>query len=214
VAVVALLAVQLVRLEALLGGGGNARQREVLARIGTLTGPEDVVYDNSGGYVSRPHAHFYFYTDAYLRGSEAVRLAREIPEALVAKECVLRVDDLRTSGLPLELRSFLDENYQPFDGDIHVWGRRYVITEGQSLEGHFLAIRDDHYFVEPAEALTRGRLFVDGVRVTEPALSLRRGEHVVRYEGAGGHFHLLWLPRDGRRWTPRPGLPSTYSRLF
>jgi hypothetical protein len=214
VAVVALLAVQGLRLEALLDGGGNARQREVLAHIATLTGPEDVAYDNSGGYVSRPHAHFYFYTDAYLRGAIAGTLAREIPEALVASGCVLRVDDLRTSGLPPALRRFLAEHYQPFDGDISLWGQRYEVAEGRPLEGRFLAVREGRYFVEPETVLTRGALFIDGARVTEPEFTLSRGEHAVRYEGPKGPFHLLWLPRDGRRWTPRPGLPPSYSRLF
>ncbi|MCP3139204.1 hypothetical protein [Pyxidicoccus xibeiensis] len=214
VALAGLLAVQAVRLEALLEGGGNARQREVLARIATLTGPEDVVYDNSGGYVSRPHAHFYFYTDAYLRGAEAARLAREIPEALVATGCVLRVDDLRTSGLPPSLRRFLTEHYQPLDGDLSLWGQRYEPPGAGPLEGRFLAVRDGRYFVEPEDVLSRGALFIDGTRVTEPELTLPKGPHAVRYEGPAGAFHLLWLPRDGRRWTPRPGLPPTYSRLF
>ena len=75
-------------------------------------------------------------------------------------------------------------------------------------------MREGRYFVEPAEALERGALFIDAARVTEAELILEKGEHAVRYEGAGGTFHLLWLPRDGQRWTPRPGLPPTYSRLF
>jgi hypothetical protein len=213
-ALAVLLAVQGLRLEALLDGDGNARQREVLARIAMLTGPEDVIYDNSGGYVSRPHAHFYFYTDAYLRGSEAATLASEIPEALVATGCVLRVDDLRTSGLPPTLRRFLSEHYQPYDGDLSLWGQRYDVPGDTPLESRFLAVREGRYFVEPESLLARGALFIDGARVTESEFDLSRGEHSVRYEGPGGRFHLLWLPRDGRRWTPRPGLPPTYSRLF
>ncbi len=213
VALAVLLALQGFRLEALLDGGGNARQREVLARLATLTGPEDVVYDNSGGYVSRPHAHFYFYTDAFLRGAEAGAQAREIPEALLATGCAVRLDDLRTSGLPPSLRRFLDTYYQPYDGDLSLWGQRYAASGGP-LEARFLAVRDGRYFVEPASVLTRGTLFLDGRRVTEPEFPLRQGDHALRYEGPEGVFHLLWLPRDGRRWTPRPGMPPTYSRLF
>ncbi|TQF17823.1 hypothetical protein FJV41_01375 [Myxococcus llanfairpwllgwyngyllgogerychwyrndrobwllllantysiliogogogochensis] len=209
-----LLCLQLWRLEALVDGGGNARQRDVLARIAMLTGPEDVVYDNSGGYVSRPHAHFYFYTDAYLRGSIPDVLAREVPQALVERGCVLRVDDLRTSGLPPSLRGFLDTYYQPYDGDLFLWGQRYDVSPGSALEGRFLAVRDGRYFVEPASMLESGALFVDGARVTEAELTLSRGEHTVRYEGPEGRLHLLWLPRDGQRWVPRPEAKPTYSRLF
>lgn len=210
-----LFAVQAARVESLLDGGGNARQLEVLARIAELTGPEDVVYDNSGGYVSRPHAHFYFYTDAYLRGSLAGLLSTEMPRALVEQGCVLRVDDLRTSGLPLALRRFLDAHYQPYDGDLYLWGQRYrVPTDSGALEDHFLAVRADRYFVQPASTLDTGALFIDGERITTPGFTLSRGEHRVRYEGRAESFQLLWLPRDAKRWTPRPGAPATYSRLF
>ncbi|MCY1033638.1 hypothetical protein OV207_19455 [Corallococcus sp. BB11-1] len=210
-----LFAVQAAHVDALLNGGGNARQREVLARIATLTGPEDVVYDNSGGFVSRPHVHFYFYTDAYLRGSLVDLLSHDMPRALVDQGCVLRVDDLRTSGLPPALRRFLDTHYQPFDGDLFLWGQRYrVSTETGRLEDAFLAVRGDRYFVHPASALDAGALFIDGVRITTPEFDLTRGPHAVRYEGRAEGFQLLWLPRDAKRWTPRPGAPATYSRLL
>ncbi|RKH95241.1 hypothetical protein D7Y04_33570 [Corallococcus sp. AB038B] len=45
-------------------------------------------------------------------------------------------------------------------------------------------------------------------------VALGWGLPVRRYEGRAGAFRVLWLPRDARRWTPRPGAPATYSRLF
>ena len=212
----ALFAVQAAHVDARLDeGGNNARQREVLARIATLTGPEDVVYDNSGGFVSRPHAHFYFYTDAYLRGTLVDLLSHDMPRALVDQGCVLRVDDLRTAGLPLALRRFLDAHYQPFDGDLYLWGQRYRVPSGSgTLDDHFLAVRADRYFVQPASVLDTGALFLDGVRLTTPEFTLSKGRHTLRYEGRAEGFQLLWLPRDAKRWTPRPGAPATYSRLF
>ncbi|WP_141325761.1 hypothetical protein [Myxococcus sp. AB025B] len=130
------------------------------------------------------------------------------------KGCVLRVDDLRTSGLPPGLRGFLDTHYQPYDGDLFLWGQRYDVKNGDRLEDRFLAVRQGRYFVEPASVLETGALFIDGQRVTQAELVLERGEHPVRYEGPAERFHLLWLPRDGRRWTPRPDARPTYSRLF
>jgi hypothetical protein len=214
VAVLAVLAVELRRLEQRLGQDSNARQREVLAQVGTLTAPGDVAYDNSGGYVSRPHAYFYFYTDAYLRGAIAGTLAREVPEALLAQGCVLHLEDLRRPGLPASLKRFLAEHYQPFDGDISLWGQRYKVPPQGLAEARFLAVRADTYFIEPASALEQGTLFLDGVPVTAPVFTLGRGEHTVRYEGQAGAFYLLWRPANGQRWSPRPGLPPTYSRLF
>lgn len=213
-ALLVLLATQALRLEAVLARSDNSQQRAVLERLSRLTGPEDVAYDNSGGYVSRPHAHFYFYTDAYLRKAIPDTLAREVPEALVARGGVLYLADLRSEALPASLKRFLAEHYQPLDGDISLWGQRYSVPEGGSVAGSFLAVRDDRYFVEPAAVLESGSLFIDGVRVRVPVFSLARGAHSVRYEGPVGAFFLLWLPRDGQRWTPRPGLPARYSRLF
>ncbi|SEM28446.1 hypothetical protein SAMN05444354_11488 [Stigmatella aurantiaca] len=213
-ALIALLAVELRRLEQRLGRDSNARQREVLAQVGTLTAPGDVAYDNSGGYVSRPHAYFYFYTDAYLRGAIAGTLAREVPEALLARGCVLHLEDLRKEGLPASLKRFLSEHYQPFDGDISLWGQRYEVPPTGLAEARFLAVRADTYFIEPASALEQGTLFLDGAPVTSPVFTLEKGAHTVRYEGQASAFHVLWLPENGQRWTPRRGLPPTYSRLF
>ncbi|XXF77199.1 hypothetical protein P2318_29725 [Myxococcaceae bacterium GXIMD 01537] len=213
-ALAVLLASQAWRLEQVLSRSGNAGQREVLARVARLTGPGDTAYDNSGGYVARPHAHFYFYTDAYLRQSIPDALAREVPRALVASGCVLYLADLRSEALPAPLKRFLAEHYQPFDGDISLWGQRYEVPGDGKLEGRFLAVRADRYFVEPARALEEGALLIDGVPVREPVFSLSQGEHVVRYAGPARSFQLLWLPRDGQRWTPRPGVPAGFSRLF
>jgi hypothetical protein len=213
-ALLGLLGVHLWRLEERLEGSRNERQREVLARIATLTSPGDAVYDNSGGYVSRPHAYFYFYTDAYLRGAIADTLVKEVPQALLASGCALRVDDLRTEGLPPALRSFLDTHYQPLDGDLFLWGQRYQVPGPHLLESGFLAVRGDRYFIEPASALEQGTLLIDGRRIHEPIFTLSKGEHTVRYEGLASGFSLLWLPRDGQRWTPSPGQLPTYSRLF
>jgi hypothetical protein len=214
VAVGALLGGALRRLELRLEQAPNTRQREVLARIGTLTAPDDVAYDNSGGYVSRPHAYFYFYTDAYLRGAIGGTLAREVPEALLARGCVLHLEDLRKQGLPASLKRFLSGHYQPFDGDISLWGQRYEVPPSGIAEARFLAVRADTYFIEPASALEQGTLYIDGAPVRAPVFTLGRGEHTVRYEGQAGAFHVLWLPENGLRWTPRYGLPPTYSRLF
>ncbi|MHB8873374.1 MAG: hypothetical protein ACYC8T_06775 [Myxococcaceae bacterium] len=187
----------------------NAPQLEVLSRIGRLTAPGDVVYDNSGGFVSRPHASFYFYTDAFLRSSRADELAREVPKALVEKECVLRLEDVRSDTLPPPLRDFLARHYQPLDGDLHLWGQRF---EGAG-EGRFLAVKTGRYFVEPAGALAGGALELDGRPVTAPVFELPKGEHLLRSRAAEP-FYLLWLPRDGQRWVPKPGSAPSYSRLF
>jgi hypothetical protein len=192
----------------------NARQLEVLARVGEITAPTDPAYDNSGGYVSRPHAYFYFYTDSYLRSGIPETLAREGQQAIIDTGAVLHLGDLRFDTLPPSLRAFLVRHFQPLDGDVSLWGQHYVVPESGRLEATFLAVRPDRYFVSPAEAIDRGTLLVDGRRLTEPVFALEKGDHAVSYSGPAGELDILWLPRDGKPWTPRRGLAPTFSRLF
>jgi len=192
----------------------NAGQLAVLRRIAELTSPEDAAYDNSGGYVSRPHAYSYFYTDSFLRESLAETLVREVPRAIEDRGAVLHLRDLRFETLPPALRGYLLEHFQPLDGDVALWGRHYVVPAGGRLADVFRAVRDDRYFVTPESVLERGRLLVDGEQVREPVFTLTKGEHHVVYEGPPGELDILWLPRDGRRWQPQHGLAPTFSRIF
>ena len=191
----------------------NAAQLDVLARIGRLTAPGDPAYDNSGGYVARPHAYSYFYTDLYLRESIAETLARDVPRALVESGTVLHLSDQRFGTLPPSLREFLGRHFQPHDGDVALWGQHYVVPSSGMITDTFLANRDDQYFLSPAPAIDRGVLTIDGERVRTPVFRLSKGDHRITYQGPPGEIDVLWLPRDGRRWEPRRGLPSIFSRF-
>lgn len=191
----------------------NAPQLDVLARIGRLTAPDDPAYDNSGGYIARPHPYFYFYTDAFLRESIAETLARDVPRAIVDSGTVLHLRDQRFSSLPPSLRDFLDRHFQPLDGDLALWGQHYKVAPGGALSDTFLASRDDHYFISPGSALERGILTIDGQPVRTPVFRLSKGEHRIVYQGPPGEIDILWLPRDGKPWEPKRGLAPTFSRF-
>lgn len=192
----------------------NEGQLAVLERVGRLTDPTDTAYDNSGGYVARPHAYRYFYTDSYLRESMPETLVREVPAAIVAQGAVLHLRDLRFDALPAPLRAFVTRHFQPLDGDVALWGQHFAVPAGGRLDASFLAVRDDRYFVTPPGVLEHGSLTIDGVRVTEPVFQLAKGEHHVVYEGDPVELDILWLPRDGRTWQPRHGIAPTFSRIF
>jgi hypothetical protein len=130
----------------------NAQQLAVLARIAALTTPSDVAYDNAGSYVARPHASWYFYTDRFLRRTIPDVLAHDVPRAIVERGAVLNVATLRSKTLPASLKAFLDEHFQPIDGDIALWGQRYDVPPGGRLDTSFLAVRHDRYFVSPPDA--------------------------------------------------------------
>ncbi len=192
----------------------SADQRRTLATIGRLTGPDDAVYDNSGSSVARPHAHFYFYTDQVIRQS-GDELAREIPPAIERSGAVMVLRDARYKALPEAVRDYVAAHFQSYDGDLMLWGMEFPGPEG----GDFLAVKAGTYFLSfpgskagdgiPDEVTFR----VDG-RPADPAgAPLERGRHRVTVEGRDGPFRVLWLPRDGRRWTPRTG-PRRFSTIF
>ncbi len=184
---------------------GNRRQHEVLAALSRLTSPSDVCYDNSGCYVARPHAWFFYFTSAYMRRTMRDELVRDVPRAIVEKGCVACVDDGCFKSLPEELKRFLREHFQPYDGDIQLWGSRYAVDPENGLRSTFLAVRGDTYFVEPATALEAGTLTVNGIEIRAPTFELEKGEARIRYEGEAAEIYILWLPRNGRRYRPRHG---------
>lgn len=193
----------------------NAYQHAVLSQIRDLTSPSDVAYDNSGSYVARPSASFYFYTDAPMRARLGEMLAREIPKSIVRHGSVLFVNDARFPMLPVDLRRFVADHFQPFSADLWLWGQTYRAGAEGRLSSEFLAVRKDRYFVEPASAATSGRLRIDGREITSPVFELEPGIRRVEFDGepAAG-FAILWLPRTGEMWTPRPGLKPRFSRIL
>ena len=105
-------------------------------------------YDNSGGYVARPHAYSYFYTDSFLRESLAETLARDVPRAIVERGAVLHLRDLRFDTLPAPLRAFLTVTSSRSTatsrcGDSTTWSRRTDASRTRSSR-----CRDDRYFVD------------------------------------------------------------------
>ncbi len=216
VGVAVLAGVFLVRQNARLVGvarQSNGLQLAKLARIEELTTPTDTAYDNIGGYITRPHAYFFFFTDQLIRHTMADKLIREVPAALIAHDCVMRVQDPRSRDLPRPILDFLEANYQPFDGDLAFWGHRYEGT-GKARENRFLAVRTGKYFVTPVSLVQHRSLMIDGQVMTQPIFVLSKGIHSVRYGGLWHTFYILWLPRNGQMWTPRPGLKPTYLQLM
>ena len=176
----------------------NASQLRTLREIGEMTTVEDPVYNITGNQVARPSVHFFYFTDAVVRKLFAERLAEEIPAAILETGCTVYTHDPRFDDLPQRLRAFLLHWFQPISPDIWIWGRHYVPRDGVVTDD-FAAVREAHYYVEPASVLVTGELRIDGRRITEPVVELDRGSHSVEYRGDADELYLLWLPRDGER---------------
>ena len=193
----------------------NALQLDVLAQVAALTSPADPAYDNSGSYVARPSASFYFYTDAPMRARLGDMLAQRIPDDIVRSGTVLFFRDARTGSLPASLQAFLAEHFKPWSGDLWLWGRGYRADGAGSVASTFEAVRKGRYFVEPASVLDGATLTVDGRRVEGAVFELEPGTHAIALEGAPAtEFHILWLPRDGRTWAPDFRSKPRFSRIL
>jgi hypothetical protein len=194
-------------------GRTRAHQERVLQLLDRLLEREDPVYDNAGAAIGRPHVRYEYFTNHTLRTRYGERLAREVPRSIEAAGCTAWMRERRTAGLPAELQEYLEVHFQPYSGDLYLWGSRYDPRPLGSVEASFLAVRPGRYFVHPPEVLQEGVLEVGGRPVETREFTLEGGRHQVRYAGRPRPFFLLWLPRDGKRWRPQPGR-ATYTRLF
>lgn len=214
VLIAGLLALDLTRGVIRAGQPSNAYQHSELATLARLTEPDDPVYDNSGSSVARPHVSYYYFTDATVRRTQADRLIREVPNQIYGAGCTVMIADLRMAGLPDPLYRFLLDHFLPYDHDIWIWGRSYRHSGSGESWADFQAPRTARYFVDPPQVLERGNLTIDGVRIEQPVFELARGSHDVRYSGAPTYLSILWLPADGRPFSPIAEPHPHFSQLM
>ena len=167
----------------------NEVQLTTLRRLDVVTKPTDAVYDNTGAYFARPNAWYFFYTDEVLRRRLGSAMTASVEEALLRSQAPAVLMDRRFNGLPPELQTFIRDHYQPYSGDICLWGMRFGNASGQ-----FWAIQSGEYFVDPPMPLT-----IDGQRIASAVFPLSAGSHSV---SGGSPFLILWLPRDRRPYVP------------
>jgi hypothetical protein len=174
----------------------RARQETMLANVARLTAPTDPAYDNTGYYVARPHAHFFFWTDQSARIVHRERLIREVPSAILQGGVTLRIRDRRDLELPPGLQAFLNDHFVCVLGDVCLWGHTY---SGLSRKpAPFTAVRDAEYYVTPSSAVSGGQLQIDGRPVGQATFHLTRGQHEISWSGTSPapQLSLLWLPRS------------------
>lgn len=181
---------------------GNVQQHAVLGRLNQLTRPDEPVLNISGGQITRPSVHFFYFFEAVVRELKHDVFAYEFPRSMMERGCIAYMPSDRFARLPEPLRRFLLENFQPYDASLWFWGRRWEVSG--ELQAEFRAVRDGSYFVWPPQAATRGELVVGGQRVVTPVFPLAAGVYDVRYRGEERELYLVWLPADGRPFVPRP----------
>jgi hypothetical protein len=191
----------------------NSKQLEQLQLVGDLTQPGDAVFDIAGKRVARPGIHYFYFTDATIRQLEAATLAKEFPAGMVDRECAVYLHDERFSSFPHELKYFLVNNFQPMTEEIWLWGKRYLANQSPDGEGVFLAVKEGRYFIHPPQALTEGKIFIDGELISDSDLTLKKGIHQIQSDEKAPTFSILWLPRNGQHWQPRQHPAAVLSAL-
>jgi hypothetical protein len=189
----------------------NGYQYEILGDVARLTKPSDAVYDNSGGFVARPHVGFRFYTSALDRQVEAATLPSTVPREIADVGCTALLLDARFRGLPPLLIRYLTQHFQPYNADLWLWGQRFSVSPSPAT---FDAVREADYFVEPEAVAGPGGLLIDGSATPSPVFHLSRGAHRVEYAGTIRQFSILWLPRGRQRYRPKYGLHPQFSTIF
>jgi hypothetical protein len=190
----------------------NAAQVATLDEIGAMTRVTDTVYDDSGAAVSRPHAHYYYFTSMFVRRTEGERLNREIPEAIRSTGAVMYVLGPRLRDTDPSLRSFLQDHFVPVTPRLCLWGQRFSPVDA-AFDGTFEANIDGRYYLDPPNPPATEVVEIDGARVTTPVFELTRGAHRVHVRGAGSPVSILWLPRDEQRRAPYEGALSLATPL-
>jgi hypothetical protein len=187
----------------------NEYQLRVLRKVDELTRVDDAIYDNTGTYVSRPHAYWFYYTFNSIWKYESEMLKREVPEALRRNKVVMVLRDSRYPSLPRSVRKFIERHFQPYNGDIWLPGQEYKAQSKLDDEGEtkpfkstLMAPVEGEYFVYPPDVLERAELRVGGKRIRRQIFPLAQGDHKVSYSGPPRSFWILWRPRNDELWHP------------
>lgn len=189
-----------------LGQRTNEKQLQTLARLGEMTNPGDAVFSPWAMQVARPSAHFFYFLEAATKRLETERLHRELVPALRDRGVTVYVHHHLSERLPAPAWHYLRTHFLPFDEDLWIYGRRYPVNEGRG-GGDFFAVQEGVYFVSPPEALGGGQVLrIDGIELSGPIVKMGRGPHRVEYEGLADEVSIVWMPRDGIPFPPRPEL--------
>ena len=162
----------------------NKYQHHVFDLLSVLTNTSDPVYDNSGSYVSRPHAYYIYFTSVLMRTKWMHdQLIREIPDSIRKTKCTVFIKDERTRTLPEDLISWLEDHFLPYNKDIYIWGRKYNTGDLGTVDSTFEAVRSARYFLSPPDVLHNGRLLLNGEEIRKQIFTLEKGENSISFEG-------------------------------
>lgn len=198
----------------------NHIQRESLLTIFRVTRPVDAAFDCNGSYLFRPAAFRYWYHSTAMRTLMNDEFTREIIPSIRKSGAVLWLNDFRAKQLPDNVKLYLTTHYQPYRGAVELWGQYFDLTNGKSSIGEYEAIAPGYYFLRlPPGGLSGVEVQMDGVPIeADQPFFLEAGRHRIQWivkAGSPECFYILWLPADGKLWTPDfTSHPPFFSCIF
>jgi hypothetical protein len=183
----------------------NEGQLGTLRLIETHTTSEDIVIDNEGSALFRPHRGYYWY-----HGKAHVQMFRDYYDHafvndLRSTRAIFWINSVRSTQLPIAARRYLEDHYVRVRGDLCVLGFTFPRNElDHSAQQTFDVVREGDYFVACLEnavgsstAFTsevEPRLLIDGEALKERSIYLDTGQHQVEIEAASPGCRLTYLP--------------------
>lgn len=174
----------------------NLYQLRVLKKIDQVTAPDETFFDNTGNFITRPHAYYFYYNCQYMRDNWSKKYSLEIPQAIKDNECAWIFMDYRMSEMPKNVIAFILNNYVRFSPDLWVWGKK---IKG---DGKFDAVKDGKYFIYPEDIIEKAKVKIDGKLIKTPIFYLNKGIYEIVSSEALINFYIIYLPADGKTFRP------------
>lgn len=169
----------------------NEHQLAILSKIERFSDESDVVIDNSGGALFRPHGSYYYQHGDAHRDMFADYFENRLVDDYRESQALLWIIDYRLLDLPPKVHQYFLDHYVRVDGSLFALGFQTPRTREVPLFVDREIVRAGEYFVFPApvplrvgdtDASPSGRSFdllIDGVPVNTPTVQLDEGFHRV-----------------------------------
>lgn len=188
------------QLEFVTGRSGNLHQLRLLELIERHTEPGDVVLDDAGGALFRPHRGYYWYHDRAHVELFRDYFQHQLVGDLAAARAPFWIRGTRMRQLPIEAQRWLTANYLPFDGSLYVLGFSTEANPGPDWSATTIeVVRAGEYHVSPPARQVR----VEGEPVVGARVHLEQGPNHIAVGPSAPMHSFTWAPlakfADGRR---------------
>jgi len=183
---------------------GNEHQLRLLEMVERYTDEDDVVIDDSGSALFRPHRGYYWYHDKAHVQLFSDYFTGTFVDDLRNTRAKFWIRGSRVGQLPKSAQAHLESHYLPFFGSLYVLGFTTLpgsATQARVMEADIL--RTGHYTlsVEPGSASRwadkepwRSDLRVDGRPIEGSSIHLEEGRVRLQIEPGAPAFRFTYLP--------------------